>query len=108
MAAPTIPVSDDSTQGSFGDTIDIDVDVIHLEELTNLRFRVDIAEAENASLHATIKTMKVIEKVTRNHKRLARIEIKRHLASVQQSHRQDLEDFRKLKDFMTSQYGYHS
>ncbi|GJU00362.1 hypothetical protein Tco_1110700, partial [Tanacetum coccineum] len=45
------------------------------EELTTLRFRVDIAEAENASLRARIKTMEVVEKVTHNHERLARIGI---------------------------------
>nr|GFC58129.1 hypothetical protein [Tanacetum cinerariifolium] len=37
------------------------------EELTALRFRVDIAEAENAYLRARIKTTKAIEKIT--HKR---------------------------------------
>ncbi|GJX36689.1 hypothetical protein Tco_0248246 [Tanacetum coccineum] len=52
------------------------------EELTTLRFRVDIAEVENASLRATIRTMEAIETVTRNHERLARIEIERQLASV--------------------------
>ncbi|GKC89459.1 hypothetical protein Tco_1150108, partial [Tanacetum coccineum] len=36
------------------------------EELTALRFRVDIAEAENVSLRATIRTMEAIETVTRN------------------------------------------
>ncbi|GKD00602.1 hypothetical protein Tco_1170876 [Tanacetum coccineum] len=45
------------------------------EELTALRFRVDIAEAENASLCAMIRTMEAIESVTHNHERQARIEI---------------------------------
>nr|GEV90166.1 hypothetical protein [Tanacetum cinerariifolium] len=36
------------------------------EELTALRFRVDIAEVENASLRARIKTTEAIEKITRN------------------------------------------
>ncbi|GJQ89418.1 hypothetical protein Tco_0000557 [Tanacetum coccineum] len=86
MVAPTIPVSVDSAQGSFGDMIDIGVDIIHPEpvdavafpataELTALRFRVDIAEAENASLLARIKTMEAVEKVTRNHERLTHIGI---------------------------------
>ncbi|GKC17168.1 hypothetical protein Tco_1013950 [Tanacetum coccineum] len=88
MDAPTIPVPADSSEGNFEDTIDIGVDVIHpgpvalvaflaatVEELTDLRNRVDIVEAENASLRATIRTMEAIETVTRNHKRLARIEI---------------------------------
>ncbi|GKD90219.1 hypothetical protein Tco_1365726, partial [Tanacetum coccineum] len=90
MAAPTILVPVDSSEGNFGDTIDIGVDVIHLvpvalivfpaatvEELTDLINIIDIVEAENASLRATIRTMKAIETVTRNHERLARIEIER-------------------------------
>ncbi|GKD05521.1 hypothetical protein Tco_1180495 [Tanacetum coccineum] len=145
MAAPTIPVSVDSFEGSFEDTINIGVDVIHLvpvasvvflvatvvtilaqheesirgiqehllgvpiqQELSALRFRVDIAEAENASLRAKIRTLEAIEMVTRNHERLAHIEIERQLASVQESHHQDREDFRKLKEFVTSQFGQRS
>ncbi|GJV92538.1 hypothetical protein Tco_1540351 [Tanacetum coccineum] len=38
--------------------------------------------------------------------RQTRIGIKRQLASVQESHRQDREDFKKFKDFMTIQFGY--
>ncbi|GJX54319.1 hypothetical protein Tco_0282688 [Tanacetum coccineum] len=124
MAAPTIPVPADSSEGNFGDTIDIGVDVIHpvpvasvvfpaatvvrtlaqhgeairgihehllgvpiQEELTALRDRLDIVEAENASLRATIRTMEAVETVIRNHERLDRIEIERQLASVQESHR---------------------
>ncbi|GJR88731.1 hypothetical protein Tco_0212742 [Tanacetum coccineum] len=59
------------------------------EVLTTLRFRVDIAEAENASLRVRIKTMEVVDKVTHNHERLARIGIEQQLAAVQESHRQD-------------------
>nr|GEZ60178.1 hypothetical protein [Tanacetum cinerariifolium] len=55
------------------------------EELTALRFRVDIAEAENASLRAKIKTMKAIEKITRKRERHARVEIEQQLAAVQES-----------------------
>ncbi|GJW74613.1 hypothetical protein Tco_0133983 [Tanacetum coccineum] len=96
MVAPTIPISDDSSEGNFRDTIDIDVDVIHREhllgvtiqeELTTLRFRVDVVEAENASLRATIRTIETVKTVTHNHERLARIEIERQLASMQESHR---------------------
>ncbi|GKC21223.1 serine/threonine-protein phosphatase PP2A-3 catalytic subunit, partial [Tanacetum coccineum] len=121
MAAPTIPVSADSFEGNFRDMFDIDVDVIHpvpvalvsiptatVEELTALRNRVDIVEAENASLCATIRTMEAIKTVTRNHKRLTRIKIERRLASVQESHRQDREDFKKLKKLVTSQFGHRS
>nr|GEX46853.1 hypothetical protein [Tanacetum cinerariifolium] len=101
MVAPTIPVAADSSEGNFRDTIDI-------EELTALRNRVDIIEADNASLRATIRTMEAVETVTRNHERLAHIEIECQLASVQESHRQDREDFKKLKEFVTSQFGHRS
>ncbi|GJZ48428.1 putative reverse transcriptase domain-containing protein, partial [Tanacetum coccineum] len=58
MAAPTIPVS---AEENLGDPIDIRIDIIHpepdaVEEVMALRLRVDIAEAENASLRAKIKT----------------------------------------------------
>nr|GEX54927.1 hypothetical protein [Tanacetum cinerariifolium] len=101
MAAPTILIFVDSFEGNFRDTIGIDVD----EELTALRNRVDIVEAANASLHATIRTMEAIKTVTYNHERLARIKIKHQLALVQESHHQDREDFKNLKEFMTSQFG---
>ncbi|GJU91817.1 hypothetical protein Tco_1304240 [Tanacetum coccineum] len=78
------------------------------EELPALRFKLDIAEAENASLRARIKTMEAVEKVTRNHERLACIGIEQQLAAVQESHRQDREDFRKLKELVTSQFGQRS
>ncbi|GJV54584.1 retrotransposon protein, putative, ty3-gypsy subclass [Tanacetum coccineum] len=74
------------------------------EELTALRFRADIAEAENASLRARIKTTEAIEKITRNRERQARVKIEQQLAVVQESQRQDQEDFRKLKELVTS---YH-
>ncbi|GJS16833.1 hypothetical protein Tco_0411305 [Tanacetum coccineum] len=113
MVAPTIPISTGSFEGNFGDAIDIDVDE-HLlgvpiqEELSALRFRVDIVEAENASLRGTIRTMEAVETVTRNHKRLARMEIERQLASIQESRRHDREDFRKIKELVTSQFEHHS
>ncbi|GJT58496.1 putative reverse transcriptase domain-containing protein [Tanacetum coccineum] len=75
------------------------------EEMTALRFRADIAEAENASLRARIKTTEAIEKITRNRERQARVKIEQQLAAVQESQRQDREDFRKLKELMTSQQG---
>ncbi|GJZ04831.1 hypothetical protein Tco_0538106 [Tanacetum coccineum] len=96
MASPTIPVFVDSAQGSFGDMIDIGVEIIHpnpiavvafptaavvrtlsqhgeaiqsiqeqllgvpiRKELTALIFRVDIAEAENASLRARITGLRL-------------------------------------------------
>ncbi|GJS36145.1 putative reverse transcriptase domain-containing protein [Tanacetum coccineum] len=73
------------------------------EELTALRFRADIAEAENASLRARIKTTEAIEKITRNHERQASVKIEQQLAAVQESQRQDREDFRKLKELVTTQ-----
>ncbi|GJR64620.1 hypothetical protein Tco_0010685 [Tanacetum coccineum] len=70
------------------------------EEMTALRFRADIAEAENASLHARIKTTEAIEKITRNRERQARVKFEQQLAAVQESQRTGLrEDFRKLKEF---------
>ncbi|GJT78463.1 hypothetical protein Tco_1045188 [Tanacetum coccineum] len=52
------------------------------EEIIALRFRVDIAKAENASMRARIKPMEAVEKVTRTHERLARIGIEQQLAAV--------------------------
>nr|GEW72711.1 hypothetical protein [Tanacetum cinerariifolium] len=52
------------------------------DKLTALRNRVDIVEASNASLRATIRTMEAVETVTRNHERHATIKIVRQLASV--------------------------
>ncbi|GJW31437.1 hypothetical protein Tco_0051469 [Tanacetum coccineum] len=136
------PVPAGSSEGNFGDTIDISVDVIHLvpvasvvfpaattvttlaqhgeairgiqehflwvpiyEELTALRFKVDIGEAENALLRATIRTMEVIETVTRNHERLAHIEIALQFASVKRDPPVRTERTTEAsKIFMTSQY----
>ncbi|GJX55815.1 hypothetical protein Tco_0285712 [Tanacetum coccineum] len=75
------------------------------EELTALRFRVDIAEAENSSLRARIKTTKAIENITRNRERWVRIKMEQQLAAVQESQRQYREEFRKLKELVTSQFG---
>ncbi|GJR39398.1 hypothetical protein Tco_1215082 [Tanacetum coccineum] len=100
MVAPTIHVS---SEKNLGDPVDIRVDIIHLEpvavgafpaapeELTALRFRVDIAEAENASLRARIKTTEAIQKITRNRERQVRIKIEQQLAAVQESQHQDRE-----------------
>nr|GFD09624.1 hypothetical protein [Tanacetum cinerariifolium] len=100
MAAPTIHVF---AEENLGDPIDIKVDIIHLEpvtavafpvvpiqeELTTLRFWVDIAELENASLRARIKTTEAIEKITRNRERKARDKMERQFASVQESQQLD-------------------
>nr|GEZ11929.1 hypothetical protein [Tanacetum cinerariifolium] len=91
MATPAILVS---TEENLGDPIDIRMDIIHPKpvaavafpatsvELTALRFSVDIAEAENASLRARIKTTKAIEKITHKRERQARVEIEQQLATV--------------------------
>nr|GEZ23830.1 hypothetical protein [Tanacetum cinerariifolium] len=83
MATLAIPVS---AEENLGDPINIRMDIIHVEpvtvvafpatpiELTALRFRVDIAAAENASLCARIKNTEAIEKITRKRERHARVE----------------------------------
>nr|GEU68575.1 hypothetical protein [Tanacetum cinerariifolium] len=52
--------------------------------MTALRFRVDIAEAKNASLSARIKTTKAIEKITHKCERHARVKIELQLAVDQE------------------------
>nr|GEX07712.1 putative reverse transcriptase domain, ribonuclease H-like domain, aspartic peptidase domain protein [Tanacetum cinerariifolium]GEX16415.1 putative reverse transcriptase domain, ribonuclease H-like domain, aspartic peptidase domain protein [Tanacetum cinerariifolium] len=81
IAAPTIPVSTYYFEGSFGDTIDIGMDIIHPEhllevpiheELRALRDKIDVAEAASASLRARIRTMGAIKTDLRNRIRDAR------------------------------------
>nr|GFA02318.1 hypothetical protein [Tanacetum cinerariifolium] len=100
----TLAQHEEAIQGIHGHLLRVSIQ----EELTTLKFRVDNAEAENASLHARIKTMEAVEKVTLNHERLARIRIEQQLAAVQESHRQDREDFKNLKEHVTSQFKQHS
>nr|GEY89356.1 hypothetical protein [Tanacetum cinerariifolium] len=66
------------------------------EEMNALRFRMGMAEEENASLRGRIKTIEAIDTITRRHEKMARMELERQLASVQESQRQDQENFRKL------------
>ncbi|GJZ99811.1 hypothetical protein Tco_0672362 [Tanacetum coccineum] len=106
--APTIPVS---AEENLGDPIDIRVDIIHpkpvvavafpAEEISTLGFRMGMAEAENASLCGKIKTMEAIEMVTRSQEKRAHMKMERQLASVQESQRQDRENFRKLQELVT-------
>ncbi|GKA98240.1 hypothetical protein Tco_0826177 [Tanacetum coccineum] len=63
------------------------------EEVMALRFRVDIAEAKNASLRAKIKTTKAIEKITRNRERQARENMERQLGLTQE----ELESLRRSR-----------
>ncbi|GKD81910.1 hypothetical protein Tco_1348749 [Tanacetum coccineum] len=82
-----------------------------------MRDRAYIAKVERATLRATIRTMGAVETILRNRmrdERQTRIEIEYQLALVQEeltqsriSHAQDRENFKKLGDFMTSQFGYH-
>ncbi|GKA36910.1 hypothetical protein Tco_0723475 [Tanacetum coccineum] len=66
------------------------------EEMSTLRFRMGMAEAENASLRGKIRTMKAIETVTHSQERRTRREMERQLVSVQELQRQDKENFSKL------------
>nr|GEU55468.1 hypothetical protein [Tanacetum cinerariifolium] len=95
------------------DPINIRLDIIHPELVVAVAFLAaavvrkqaqhEEAIRENASLRARIKTTEAIEKITRSQERMtrsqerrARIEMERQLALVQESHRQDQENFRKL------------
>ncbi|GKC15668.1 hypothetical protein Tco_1012450, partial [Tanacetum coccineum] len=83
-----------SPEESFRDTIEIGVDVTHpvpitsmptREELRALRDRADIAEAESATLCATIRSIGAVEMSLRNRvrdERQTRIEIEHQLALV--------------------------
>ncbi|GJR17820.1 hypothetical protein Tco_0966347 [Tanacetum coccineum] len=55
------------------------------EDMSTLRFRMGMAEAESASLCGKIRTMEAIETVTHSQERRACIELERQLASVQES-----------------------
>ncbi|GJZ53553.1 hypothetical protein Tco_0608438 [Tanacetum coccineum] len=102
--------------------IDIGVDIIHLEPVVVVAFPTatvvrTLAQHGEAirgiqehllgvPIQKELKALRfrAVEKVTCNHERLARIGIEQQLAAVQESHRQDQEDFRKLKKFVTSQF----
>nr|GFB64548.1 hypothetical protein [Tanacetum cinerariifolium] len=78
------------------------------EEMNALRFKIGMAEEENASLRSRIKTIEAIDTITRRQEKKARMELERQLASVQESQRQNQENFRKLQEFVTSQLRCHS
>ncbi|GJT12653.1 hypothetical protein Tco_0859695 [Tanacetum coccineum] len=71
------PLFPNSARGEAADPIDIRVDVIHPELVAVVAFPVAA---------------------------IARVKIEQQLAVVQESQRQDREDFRKLKELMTSQF----
>ncbi|GJZ94043.1 putative nucleotidyltransferase, ribonuclease H [Tanacetum coccineum] len=72
------------------------------EEMSTLRFRMGMAEEENASLCGKIKTMEATDTITRKQEKRARMELERQLALVWESQGQDQENFRKLQEFVTS------
>ncbi|GJV15568.1 hypothetical protein Tco_1360891 [Tanacetum coccineum] len=87
MAAPTISIL---AEENLRDLIDIRVDIIHLEpvaavafpaaaakEMSTLRFRMGMVEAENTSLRGKIKTMEAIKTGTRRQEKRARMEMER-------------------------------
>ncbi|GJZ00364.1 putative reverse transcriptase domain-containing protein [Tanacetum coccineum] len=78
------------------------------EEVRALRFRMGMVEEENASLRGKIKTMEATNTITRRQEKRSHMELEPQLASVQESQRQDQENFRKLQEFVTSQLGRHS
>ncbi|GJX20334.1 hypothetical protein Tco_0223011 [Tanacetum coccineum] len=78
------------------------------EEVSALRFRMCMAEEENASLRGKIKTMEATNTITHRQEKRARMELERQLTSVHEAQRQDQENFKKLQDFVTSQLGCHS
>nr|GEX70222.1 hypothetical protein [Tanacetum cinerariifolium] len=78
MVAPTIPVS---AEENLRVPIDIRVDIIHPKPVVAVSFPV-VA--------------------------VARVKIEQQLAAVQESQRQDRENFRILKELMTSQFEQHS
>ncbi|GJR56803.1 hypothetical protein Tco_1498965 [Tanacetum coccineum] len=68
------------------------------EEMSTLRFRMGMADEENASLRGKIKTIEAIEIVTRSQEKRARMKMEQQLASIQQSQQQDRKNFRKLQE----------
>nr|GEZ89953.1 hypothetical protein [Tanacetum cinerariifolium] len=67
---------------------------------TDLRFKVNIVEAKNASLRTRIKTMEAIKEITCKRERQARVEIEKQLAAVQESQRQDRKNLQMLKELV--------
>nr|GFB14288.1 hypothetical protein [Tanacetum cinerariifolium] len=109
MDAPTISIS---VEENLRDPIDIRVDIIHPEPVAAVAFpaaavvRTQAQHGEaiqgmqeqllGVPIQDEIRTTEAIEKITRSQERRARMEMERQLASVQESQRQDRENFRKL------------
>nr|GEV55772.1 hypothetical protein [Tanacetum cinerariifolium] len=80
MDVPIFPISVDSSKGNFRDAINIGIheylQVMPIEEeMSILRFRMRMAEAENASLRGKIGTMEAIKTVTRSQEKRTRREM---------------------------------
>ncbi|GKD74513.1 hypothetical protein Tco_1332795 [Tanacetum coccineum] len=114
MVAPTIPVSTNSFEESFRDTIDIDVDVIHPVPVASIVFPVttivttlaqhrevirgiqERAESEGITLRARVRSLEVVETWLHGivkDEREARARIERQLGLVQE----ELESLRSLR-----------
>ncbi|GJZ71844.1 hypothetical protein Tco_0635695 [Tanacetum coccineum] len=70
------------------------------EEMSTLRFRIGMVEAENDSLRGKIKTMEAIETITRSQEKRARREMERQLALYDQEGytEEEVRDRMMLKD----------
>nr|GFC30737.1 hypothetical protein [Tanacetum cinerariifolium] len=111
MDAPTLPVS---AEKNPGDPIDIRVDIVHptpadvFPAATVVRTLAQHGEAIR-DIHGHLEgTMEAIDTITRRQEKRAHMELKRQLNSVQESQRQDQENFKKLQEFVASQLGRHS
>nr|GEZ29771.1 hypothetical protein [Tanacetum cinerariifolium] len=105
MVALAISVSADSLEESFRDTIEIDVDVTHPVPVTLAVFSASTVMMRLDQHGVAIRVETVLCNRMRDEGR-TRIEIERQLDSVHESHREDREDFKKIKNFITSQFGY--
>ncbi|GJX10482.1 hypothetical protein Tco_0200341 [Tanacetum coccineum] len=81
MDAHTLPIS---AERNLRDPIEIRVDIVHptpvdvfpaTTVMSSLRFRMGIAEEENASLRGKIKTIEAIDIITRKQEKRARMEL---------------------------------
>nr|GFB96840.1 hypothetical protein [Tanacetum cinerariifolium] len=97
--APTLSVS---AEKNLGDPIEIRVDIVHhaptnvFPAATVVRTLAQYEEAIRG-IHGHLQGEKK-----------ARMKLERQLALVQESQRQDQENFRKLQDFVTRQLRHHS
>ncbi|GJX89039.1 hypothetical protein Tco_0341053 [Tanacetum coccineum] len=129
MDAPTIPVFVDSSEGNFGDAIDIGLDVDHpipvaadaFPIVTIVTILASLGEAiqgiheylQGVPIEEEMRTLRyweaiqtvLIAKKRRTHGELERIVGLPFM--VQESQRQDQENFRKLQELVTSQLGRH-